>query len=77
MPAVYDTLYATTFNPLSNTRVTTAYPPGATGIKQLVIQYKFGRETASFGLHSNIEKALKLQIIACMNNICMHTIKSK
>ena len=53
------------------------YPPNTTITKQLEISYKFDKKTTLFGLHYNLDKALKLQILASMVENYMWSLKAK
>ena len=53
------------------------YPSNATSIEQSAIQYKLYKETALFARHNNVYKALKLQILAREEKICMCALKAK
>ena len=77
MPAVYSAVSVTTFKSPVNTTAAPAYPPGYTGIKQSAIQYKFNWETHLFRLHRNVNKALKLQILACIYDIYKCALKAE
>ena len=41
------------------------------------IQYKFDRDTALFDIHINIDKALKLQILASIDGINTQALREK
>ena len=76
-PAMYDTLSATYFVSPVNPGASPVFHFKSTIIEQTSICYKFDKKTALFTLTNNVEKALKLQILASMDRVYTHALKEK
>ena len=65
-PMVYETLSETPFNKPLNSSLEPRIPPNSTGIDQTSIRYNFTLETELYLFHTNIDRALKQQLMGAI-----------
>ena len=63
---VYATLSETPFNKPLNPSLEPSIPPNSTGIDQTSILYNFTLETELYLFHTNIDRALKQQLMGAI-----------